>query len=114
MADSRLRIFGCPVFILEKRLQDGDSLPKGRARCWTGVYVGHSLYHAGTVPLIYNPVTTHILPQYHVTFDDCFSTVRGSTATLSDDVYQKLYKSTEWLYRPPFGLSNDMHLYDSY
>ncbi len=34
-------IFGSPAFVLDKRLQDGDSLPKWRARCWLGVYVGH-------------------------------------------------------------------------
>jgi len=51
------------------------------------VYVGHSLHHAGTVPLVYNPITPHTSPQYHVTFDDCFSTVKGSTASLSDATY---------------------------
>jgi len=64
------RVFGCPVFVLDKRLQDGDSLPKWRSRCWNGVYVGQSLQHAGNVPLVYNPSTSHVSPQYHITFDD--------------------------------------------
>ncbi len=35
------RVFGSPVFVLDKKLQDGDSLPKWKARSWIGVYVGH-------------------------------------------------------------------------
>jgi hypothetical protein len=64
------RVFGCPIFVLDKRLQDGDSLPKWRSRCWNGVYIGQSLQHAGNVPLVYNPSTSHVSPQYHITFDD--------------------------------------------
>jgi len=99
------RVFGCPVFVLDKRLQDGDALPKLHSRCWTGIYVGHSLQHAGNVPLMYNPLTTHCSPQYHVTFDDSFSTVIGSNAILSDATYAHLYESTDWLYKSPFGPS---------
>jgi len=40
------------MFILDKRLQDVDSLPKWKGRNWTGVYVGHSLEHAGNVPIV--------------------------------------------------------------
>jgi hypothetical protein len=46
------RVFSCPMFILDKRLQDVDSLPKWKGRNWTGVYVGHSLEHAGNVPIV--------------------------------------------------------------
>jgi hypothetical protein len=49
---SDFRVFGCPVFVLDKHLQDGDSLLKWRVRCWPGVYVRHSLQHAGNVPLV--------------------------------------------------------------
>jgi hypothetical protein len=105
------RVFGCPVFVLDKRLQDGDTLPKWRARCWTGVYIGYSLQHAGNVPLVYNPATTHVSPQYHVTFDDGFTTVRGVTAVLSDEAYAKLYDSTAWLYRHAYGDTDDVHLF---
>lgn len=28
------RVFGCPVFVLDKRLQDGDSLAKWKSRRW--------------------------------------------------------------------------------
>lgn len=60
------RVFGSPTFVLAKQLQDGDSLPKWKARSWLGVYVGPSLVHAWNVPIIYNPLTMHISPQFHV------------------------------------------------
>ena len=40
-----------------------------------GVYLGHSPFHTGSVPLVFNPKTTRISPQYHVIFDDDFTTV---------------------------------------
>jgi hypothetical protein len=51
------RVFGSPAYVPDKRLQDGDSLRKWKARSWLGVYVGVSLIHAGNVPVIYNPIT---------------------------------------------------------
>jgi hypothetical protein len=39
------------------------------------VYLGHSPFHAGSVALVYNPSTGHVSPQYHVVFDNDFTTV---------------------------------------
>lgn len=105
------RVFGCPVFVLDKWLQDGDSLPKWKARSWTGVYVGHSLQHAGNVQLIYNPSTTHVSPQYHVMFDDQFTTVCGSAAS-SDDLYQKLYNESLWTYKSTNVDATNLYLFE--
>jgi hypothetical protein len=44
------RVFGCPVFILDKHLQDSDTFPKWRSRSWLGMYVGQSLQHALQCP----------------------------------------------------------------
>jgi hypothetical protein len=107
-------VFGCPVFVLDKRLQDGDSLPKWKSRCWTGVYVGQSLHHAGNVPLIYNPAMTHVTPQYHLTFDDQFTTVTGVTAKLSDADYARLYESTDWLHPNAFRDVADLYYFESF
>jgi hypothetical protein len=111
---SDFHVFRCPVFVLDKHLQDGDSLPKWRARCWTGIYIGHSLQHAGNVPLVYNPSTTHAIPQYHLTFDDSFSTITGTTATLPDSEFQRLYVSNDWLFKHSFGTSDDTHFFQDY
>jgi hypothetical protein len=111
---SGFRVFGCPVFVLDKRLQDGDSVSKWKARSWTGVYVGNSAQHAGTVPLVYNPQTTHVTPQYHVTFDDAFMTVSGGAAALPDSTYQRLFNSDEWLFKSSFYDDLNQHLFDTY
>ena len=49
--------------------------PKWDPRSRLGIYVGRSPFHAGNVALVLNPQTGHISPQYHVVFDDTFSTV---------------------------------------
>ena len=69
--------FGCPVYVLDSRLQDagGPGIPKWEPRSRLGIYVGHSPYHAGSVALVLNPKTGLVSPQFHVIFDDDFSTV---------------------------------------
>jgi hypothetical protein len=108
------RIFGCPVFVLDKWLQGGDSLPKWKGRCWTGVYVGHSLQHAGNIPLVYNPLTTHVSPQYHLTFDNQFTTVTGSMALLPEKEAECLYKSSDWIFPYAFGDVDDLYLFQDF
>lgn len=51
MAANHFRTFGCPVFVInKKKLQDGDSVKKKRARSWKGIYVGPSMVHASYIP----------------------------------------------------------------
>ena len=40
-----------------------------------GIFVGHSPDHASDVALVLNPRTGLVSPQYHVVFDDSFSTI---------------------------------------
>ena len=73
---SMFHTFGSPCFVLDARLQSGmGSVPKWEPRSRLGIYVGHSPSHAGTVALVLNPRTGHVSPQYHVVFDDNFTTV---------------------------------------
>jgi hypothetical protein len=48
-----------------------------------GVYLGMSMQHARSVALILNLKTGHVSPQFHVTFDPKFETVRQSMGNLS-------------------------------
>ena len=72
--------------------------------------MGHSPYHAGTVALVLNVATGLVSPQYHVVFDDKFSTVPylqsstpppNWTSLLENNAEQILEKqqkiSREWL-----------------
>jgi hypothetical protein len=68
-------VFGCPAFVLDSRLQDGKKIPKWDNRVRVGSYLGRSPQHAGNVALILNPNTGHVSPQFHVVYDDDFTTV---------------------------------------
>jgi hypothetical protein len=56
-------------------LQDGKKIPKWNSRAHQGIFVGFSPDHFSLVPLVYNPQSQHISPQYHDIFDDAFSTI---------------------------------------
>ncbi len=71
-----LHIFGSPCFVLDSRLQSRIAgSPKWEPRYRLEIYVGHSPSHAGLVALVLNPRTGHVSPQFHVVFDDLFTTV---------------------------------------
>ena len=67
--------WGCPCYVLDARGQNGNMIPKWDPRSRLGIYVGHSPCHARSVALVLNPKTLYVSPQYHVAFDDDFSTV---------------------------------------
>ena len=65
------------LHFLDAQLQDtgGTGPPKWEPRARIGVYLGNSPLYAGSVPLVWHPTTGRVIPQYHVVFDDDFSTV---------------------------------------
>jgi hypothetical protein len=68
--------FGCPCYVLDHRLQSGTGrIPKWEPRTRIGIYVGQLPSHASNVTLILNPRTRHVLPQFHVVYNDDFTTV---------------------------------------
>jgi hypothetical protein len=69
--------FGCPCYVLDHRLQsgNGEEVPKWEPCAYMGIYFGCSPSHASNVALILNPRTGHVSPQFHVVFDDEFTTV---------------------------------------
>ncbi len=69
--------WGCPVYVLQPRLQDGGKLPKWEPRSRRGQYVGASPLHASTVGLIRNLNTHRISPQFHCVYDNGFDTVHS-------------------------------------
>ena len=71
---SHFHTFGCPVYILDARLQSvgGGGPPKWYPRARFGIYLGHSPSHAGSVALVMNPKTGLVSPQFHLVFDDSF------------------------------------------
>ena len=67
---------GCTWFVLKEANQSGlTGTPKWEPRGRAGVYLRHSTSHSGNVALVLNMLTSHVSPQYHIVFDDDFTTV---------------------------------------
>jgi hypothetical protein len=58
--------WGCPVFILDPKLQSGQKLPRWQPHSRQGVFMGLSTIHSSEVPLVLNTTTGSITPQFHV------------------------------------------------
>ena len=80
-----LHVWGSPTYVLDPRLQDGKKIPKWNPRSRQAVFLGFSTEHASTIPLVLNRTTNNISPQYHVVFDDWFSTVPSEGEVNPDD-----------------------------
>lgn len=95
----RAHVFGCPVYVLDPRLQNGDQIPRWDSRARVGMFVGFSTDHSSLVPLVLNTRTGNISPQYHVIFDDRFETVASSQDHTSiDNVFASLFESSREYY----------------
>ncbi len=90
----RTHVWGCPVYVLDPRLQDGKKLPKWEPRARRGQFVGFSPSHSSTVGRILNPRTGHISPQYHCVYDDLYSTVPNADTGGLVDVDQ--FRADKW------------------
>ncbi len=98
----------CPCYILDIRLHNGGSigLPNWELRSNICVYLGHSLFHTGSVAFVYNPSTGHVSPQYHVIFDDDFSAVPYMEAgTIPPHWSDLLQSSSESASKQAFNLA---------
>ena len=69
--------FGCPVYVLDSRMQAGKKIGKWEARKKIGVYLGQSAQHAQSVALVLSLTTGLVSPQFHVTLDSSFQTLRN-------------------------------------
>ena len=67
----------CPIFVMTKAALESKS-PKWEPKSRVGIYLGHSPSHAGSVALVLNPRTLHVSPQFHVVFNDNFSTIEST------------------------------------
>ena len=80
------RVWGCPVYVLDPRRQDGSKLPKWTKKSRLAMYLGSSFEHASTVGCILHLTSGHVSPQYHVVYDEMFSTVQGH---LTDGLFDR-------------------------
>jgi hypothetical protein len=117
-------VWGCPVYVLEAKLQNDQKLPKWNRRVRLGQFVGFSDEHSSMVANVRHLTTGYISPQFHVIFDDLFETVNRTSVddqvveSICNGLFQRnreLYAEDELdevgnlIYRPPppfmkFGL----------
>jgi hypothetical protein len=56
----RIRVFGCPAYVLDPRLQDGFKIPKWEPRARLGQFLGFSSSHSTTIGTIRNLRTGYV------------------------------------------------------
>ena len=93
-------VWGCPVYVLDPKLQDGKKIPKFNPRSRRGVFMGLSPKHSSTVPLVMKTETLAITPQFHVVFDDWFTSVVSVSEgeTFDDRVWHELFSNSRYYF----------------
>ncbi|KAI2511448.1 hypothetical protein MHU86_2884 [Fragilaria crotonensis] len=98
---NNLHVWGCPVYVLDKMISDGKKLPRWTPRSTRTINMGFSPKHAITVPIVLNPQTGYITPQFHVVFDDWFATVPASVDDLPNfnaDSWKRMFRDSTYQY----------------
>jgi hypothetical protein len=96
-----LHVWGCPVYVLDPTLQQGKKLPRWQPRSRRGVFLGYSPHHSSDVPLVLNLQTGSISPQFHVVFDDTFSTVSSLAVDSAPPDFWTAANLESCIYRVP-------------
>ena len=65
--------WGCPAYILQKQIADGNKLGRWQPRSHCGQYLGISPTHSLTAPLVLNITTGSVTAQYNLTLDNWFT-----------------------------------------
>jgi hypothetical protein len=94
----------CPVYVLDRRTQEGTSPPKWTKRTTQKVYVGHLHHYSKSVPMVWDTKTKLVSPQFHVMFDDNFDTVQAPNSNIKQaDTMDRLFKTNVYTFDDPFG-----------
>jgi hypothetical protein len=94
----------CPIYVLDRRMQEGTSPPKWTKRTTQKVYVGHLHHYSKSLPMIWDPKTKLVSPQFHVMFDDNFDTVQAPDSNIKQsNTMDRLFQSNRYIYDDPFG-----------
>ena len=94
-----LHVWGSPIYILDKTIADGKKILRWKPRSKRCKYLGVSPTHASTVPLVLNPATGAITPQFHCVSDSWFHTDTSEIDELPDfnsNDWQKLFRDSHY------------------
>jgi hypothetical protein len=109
--------FGCPIFILDLSLQQCHKIPRWKTCSRVRVYLGFSPEHASSIPLVLSTTTGLVSPQFHVVFDNYFTTTdslktnilpsnwsnlltTSSSKFVDDDFKPTNFTDTSWFHDP--------------
>lgn len=90
----QLHTWGCPVYMLEDKIQEGEKPKRWESYTRTAIFLEHSSQHSNSVYLVLNPKTNQISAQYHCIFDDYFHTLRVKSESDKAVVWNGAYKKT--------------------
>ena len=109
----RSHVWGCPAYVLEPKLQNGQKLPKWNRRSRLGQFLGYSDEHSSLVANVRHLKTGYISPQYHVVFDDLFESVfsSGPNDAVVDAICEDLYSTSCEVYAIDEYDANDNLVY---
>ncbi len=87
-------VWGCPVYYLDPKLQDGQKIPKWNHQSCLGLFLGFSDIHSSLVANVQRFSTKYALQQYHLVFEDLIKTLFSTgNDVLFDDIYNYLFNS---------------------
>jgi hypothetical protein len=95
---SSCHTFGCPIYVLEPTLHQNHKLPRWKPCSRVRIYLGFSPNHASSVPLVLSTTTGLVSPQYHVVFDDNFTTTTSFKENQIPTNWTDLFNSTATCY----------------
>jgi hypothetical protein len=68
------------------------------------LYVGYLHHYSKSVPMVWDPNTKLVSPQFHVTFDDNFDTVQAPDPNVKHtEKMDRLLKTNGYKYYDPLG-----------
>ena len=102
-------VWGAPVYVLDPKSQAGQKLPRWQPSSPRGMFVGFSLAHSNDVLLILNLRTKYLSPQYHVVFDDDFSTVDSLASDSKPPSFWNTVDLEQNALRSPLGNGSNAH-----
>jgi hypothetical protein len=94
----------CPVYVIDRHMQEGTSPPKWTKRTTQKVYVVHLHQYSKSVPMVWDPKIKLVSPQFHFMFDDNFDTVQAPDPNITQaDNMNRLFKANSYKYDDPVG-----------
>jgi hypothetical protein len=103
----RAHTFMCPSFILHPKLQDGRKIPKWERRSRAAQFLGFLPEHSSLIGVFRNLSTEAVSPQFHVVYDDLFSTVPSHISDDDEAMWVELFTSERDYYGHDTGEDND-------